>query len=227
MIILIALFFCISILVTPEDPNIKVKVKKEKEPFSFKFFSSSYYLMLFIIAITRIGNSVIDRLLSSYMVEVLNVGSRFTLFVALGAFSEMFMLIFGSKLVQKGKTSPWFMIVLSTAGLFLRLLLFRFSKNLGIFALAQVFHMFTFGALHVGITAFMTENVEPQHYTLAMSFYWSVASFFPLSIGSFFGGFIIDAFGYDTLFTTYMVFPLIALFMLFIFKNFLTGKKKE
>ena len=53
-------------------------------------------------------------------------------------------------------------------------------------------------------------NVAPEHYDLAMTLYWSLATNLPEMLGAFAGGFVIEAFGYPMLFLSYSIFPLVA-----------------
>ena len=86
--------FCFMVLFAPKDEPKGVEPQgNEGRSFSFDWFSSKFYLMMFVVALTRIAEAVIDKLLSSYMTEDLNLGGRFALFVALGAASEFVMMV--------------------------------------------------------------------------------------------------------------------------------------
>lgn len=204
--------FCFMVLFAPKDEPKSVETQgNEGRFFSFDWFSSKFYLMMFVVALTRIAEAVIDKLLSSYMTEELNLGGRFALFVALGAASEFVMIVVGGRLMQKGKVSAYGLIVLSAIGMTVRLLIYRFFPTIPAFIVAQLLHACTFGALHIGVSKFVAQNVNESHYSLAMSFYWAIATNLPEMIGVLAGGFVIDIFGYGTLFASYVVFPVLAL----------------
>ncbi len=211
--------FCFMVLFAPKDeprqPDLQKDMQGRQEGkgrfFSFGWFSSKFYLMMLVVALTRIAEAVIDKLLSSYMTEELNLGGRFALFVALGAASEFVMIVVGGRLMQKGKVSAYGLIVLSAVGMIVRLLIYRFFPTIGAFVVAQLLHACTFGALHIGVSKFVAQNVDESHYSLAMSFYWAIATNLPEMIGVLAGGFVIDNFGYGTLFASYVVFPVLAL----------------
>lgn len=204
--------FCFMVLFAPKDEPKGVETQgNEGRFFSFDWFSSKFYLMMFVVALTRIAEAVIDKLLSSYMTEDLNLGGRFALFVALGAASEFVMIVVGGRLMQKGKVSAYGLIVLSAIGMTVRLLIYRFFPTIPAFIVAQLLHACTFGALHIGVSKFVAQNVNESHYSLAMSFYWAIATNLPEMIGVLVGGFVIDIFGYGTLFASYVVFPVLAL----------------
>ena len=209
--------FCFMVVFAPKDeprqPDLQDGGLKEMggRLFSFDWFSSKFYLMMLVVALTRIAEAVIDKLLSSYMTEELNLGGRFALFVALGAASEFVMIVVGGRLMQKGRVSAYGLIVLSAIGMIVRLLIYRFVPTISAFVVAQLLHSCTFGALHIGVSKFVAQNVDESHYSLAMSFYWAIATNLPEMIGVLAGGFVIDSFGYGTLFASYVVFPVLAL----------------
>lgn len=216
MIISLAVF-SIVVLFAPKDVPRNEDAREKK--FSSPYFSSKFYLMMFIVALTRIGESVIDKLLSSYMTEELHLSGNFTLFIALGAASEFVMIVLGGRILQKGKASAYSFIVLSAVGMIVRFMIYRFIPTLPAFVVAQLLHSCTFGALHIGASKFIAQNVDKSHYSLGMSFYWAIATNFPEMIGALMGGFIIDGFGYGVLFSSYTIFPVLALVLCLIYKK--------
>ena len=206
-----AAVFLLFMLRSPKDlPVEQTADKQEEKSFSFKWFSGKYWLMMLIVALSRFAHAVPDKLLASYMTEVLGLGDRFTFLIALGALSEFVMMLVGGRLLQAGKVKPYLFVLLASAGLAVRLMIYYFAKNLAVFTLAQLFHSVTFGALHIGMTKFIAQNVEKGHYSLAMSLYWAIATNLPVMLGALFGGFIIDYLGYRSLFAIYTVFPVTA-----------------
>lgn len=213
------LLFC---LMTVAAPGTEVSVKEKntaKNGFRFSWFDTGFYSLILIILFEKLGNSVIEKLLGSYMTEVLNLGSSFTAFVALGALSEVFMMLIAGKLLIRGEISEWFLITISCAVLFVRLTLYYVSQNLVVFAIAQMLHSFTFGAIHVAYTSYVTKNVDVEHRGLAMSIYWAIGIGLPELVGALAGGFIIDSLGYFSLFRIYSVFPVIAVALCLFFKK--------
>ena len=206
-----SLVFLLFMFMSPKDVPLENTPDSQKQKaFSFKWFSSKYWLMMLIVALSRFSHAVPDKLLSSYMTEVLGLGDRFALLVALGALSEFVMMIIGGKLLQTGKAKPYLFVLLASAGLAIRLMIYYFAKSLVVFTLAQLFHSVTFGALHIGMAKFIAQNVDKEHYSLAMSLYWAIATNLPGMLGALFGGFIIDYLGYQSLFAIYTLFPLVA-----------------
>ncbi|MDD4260511.1 MAG: MFS transporter, partial [Sphaerochaetaceae bacterium] len=147
------------------------------------------------------------------------------LLIAIGAAFEIGMMIFGGRLLQKGRITTWQMIFSSTIGLALRLLIYCFTTSIWAFAIAQTLHAFTYGAIHVGVTKYIVEHVEHNHIGFAMGFYWGACTNIPEMLGAFVGGFIIDSFGYDVLFLSYSAFPIIAGVLMLVLRRQLETKR--
>lgn len=220
--ILLALTICFSVLLVAVlfVKEIKSDEKKKESGafFSFSWFPKRFYIFMLIIAITRIAHSIVEKLLSSYMVEDLKLGRFFLLFVALGAFCEFLCMILFSYLRRKNKVNSWDLLVLSSVGLALRLLLYL-VPSVWAFTVAQMLHGLTFGANHVAATGYAADNVAPEHYGVAMTLYWSLAVNLPQMMGAFGGGFIIESFGYPMLFLSYSIFPIIGIILSFVLKK--------
>ncbi len=224
-----ALFILISQLQSQDNRSVatvKSGEREEKKLFDPKWFSFQVYLFLFIVALTRIAQGSIDKLLGSYMTEELQLGSYFTFFLAIGAFCEFFAMIISAKLIRKGKVSAWTFLTISCLAHVVRLLMYVFTDSVMGFALAQTLHAFTFGTLHVSVMVYIGRNVKKEHYKLAVSLYWACAVNLPQMLSAFAGGYIIEYFGYRTLFSVYSIFPLIAFILCFATKRTLTYKSR-
>ena len=199
--------FIIAALLQTDDRRERGKGRGKF--FSFSWFSPSFYIFMMIVAFTRVGQSVVEKLLASYMTEHLGLGSYFSLFIAIGALCEFLCMLLFGRLLRKNRVTPAFLLFISAVGLTVRLLLYLIP-SIWVFALAQTLHGLTFGALHVAATTYTARTVSSEHYEMGMSIYWAVATNLPEMLGSLFGGFVIDSWGYPTLFVSYAVFPFIA-----------------
>lgn len=215
---LVCMAILIFIIALQRDDKREKKKEEKKKLFSFSWFPSRYYIFMGIIALTRLSQAVIERHLATYMTEELRVGRYFTLFVALGALFEFICLIVAGRLLKEKKTTPYFMLILSSVAMAVRLWLYLIPGLLP-FAIGQTLHGLTFGASHVAATTYTSENVDPVHYELGMTIYWSCASNLPEMITSFIGGIIIENWGYKSLFSIYSIIPLIALILLFVYRK--------
>ncbi|MBR4477813.1 MAG: MFS transporter [Spirochaetales bacterium] len=200
-------FAAVSFLIPNDIPASRAE---NKEKLSLRSLSVKFYLMMLLVGLSRISQAVIEKLLSSYMMEELGLGGNFVHFVAFGAFCEFLMILLGGRALQKGSISAYTMILLSFIGLAARLLIYYLFPNIVGFTIGQSLHALTFGALHIGVTKFIAQNVNPAHYSVAQSFYWAIATNFSEMFGALVGGFIIDSLGYRNLFAIYAVFPLIS-----------------
>ena len=219
-IVFVCTLFAIVSFFIPND--IPASKKEKKEKLSLKSLSGKFYLMMMLVGLSRISQAVIEKLLSSYMMEDLGLGGSFVHFVALGAFCEFLMILFGGRLLQKGRISAYSMILLSFVGLGVRLLVYYLFPNMVAFTIAQTLHALTFGALHIGVAKFIAQNVHHAHYSVAQSFYWAIATNLPEMLGALVGGFIIDSLGYRNLFAIYSVFPIIATVLCVVFRKTLS-----
>ena len=204
--IFVSLFIIAALLQTDDR---RERGKGRGKFFSFSWFSPSFYIFMMIVAFTRVGQSVVEKLLASYMTEHLGLGSYFSLFIAIGALCEFLCMLLFGRLLRKNRVTPAFLLFISAVGLTVRLLLYLIP-SIWVFALAQTLHGLTFGALHVAATTYTARTVSSEHYEMGMSIYWAVATNLPEMLGSLFGGFVIDSWGYPTLFVSYAVFPFIA-----------------
>lgn len=201
----------------PED--IPASNTDRNRKLTLKSLSNKFYLMMLLVGLSRIAQAVVEKLLSSYMTEVLGLGGSFELFIAFGAFCEFLMILLGGRALQKGSISAYTMILLSFMGLAARLLIYYLLPNIVGFTIGQSLHALTFGALHIGVTKFIAQNVNPAHYSVAQSFYWAIATNFSEMIGALVGGFIIDSLGYRNLFAIYAVFPLISAVLCILYRK--------
>lgn len=182
-------------------------------------FSERFYLLMAVAALTRVAQAIPDKLLSSYMTEVLNLGGNFAGMTALGAMSEFVMMILCGRLLQRGKTTPYVLVLGSAVALAVRLLIYYFFPNVPGLVAGQLLHSMTFGAFHIGVTQFVSREVSNEHYALAMSFYWAIATNLPQMIGSLLGGFVIDSLGYAKLFLYFTLFPVLAIVMALVWRR--------
>lgn len=214
--VIFLVLFIISALLQTDDRRER---KEEKGKFfSFSWFSRDFYIFMIIVAFTRIGQSVVEKLLASYMTEHLGLGSYFSLFIAVGAFFEFLCMILFGRLLSARRVTPAFMLFISAVALTVRLLLYLIP-SIWVFLLAQTLHGLTFGALHVAATTYTARTVSSEHYEMGMSIYWALATNLPELFGSLCGGFVIDSMGYPSLFTIYAVFPLIAAILCIVFRK--------
>ena len=221
-LVIFSAIFLLVVMIIPND--LPPEKNKEKRKYISGVFSNRFYVMMIIVGLTRMAHSVADRLLSSYLVEDLGLGGNFALFISLGALAEFVMMIVGGVLLKKKKTTPYTLIVISCIALIVRLLIYRLFPNIPGLVCAQLLHAMTFGGFHIAVTQFISHDVKKEHYSLAMSFYWAIASNLPGMLGALLGGFVIDSLGFKSLFLLYTLFPLAAVFLALYCRDMLRNK---
>jgi len=200
-------FFTIVVLVLVcLAPSRNIKPRDSGE--TTTGFSKEFYVFIAFVAISRVSMAAIDKMLASYMVEEMGLGRWFTAFIALGALSEFFFMIGGTRILKNRKMSPYAMLMLSSATIIIRLLGYVATKNLIVFGLCQLLHGTVFAFCHVASVRWISERVDSRHYSMALTIYHSVALNLPVLLGSLAGGFIVDGLGYRALFLIYTLFPL-------------------
>jgi len=221
VITVFTLIFLVTLFLLPkavetESLNMNVYKKEEGVKDNGKWYDSAFILMLIVIAFSRFTNSIVDRLLASYMVENLHMGSNFVLYIAWGAICEFFCMRFAGRTLTNKKVQPWVWIFVGSVMMVVRMLLYAFWPTKVGFVIAQTLHGFTFGAFHVSVINFISSHVDSKHSSKAMSYYWAGTVNFPITLGAFLGGFIIERYGYFVLFLAYLPSSVIASILCFV-----------
>lgn len=180
--------------------------KVEPDPGRPKYgtpFQKAFGLLLLATFFIKFGNSVVDRLLSSYMTEVMGLGDSFINYVALGSATEMVVMLCAGKLMQKKGVQPVVFIIGGGLLLIGRLMIYNFTTSIGAFVCAQMLHGFTFGGVHVASIRFIASKVPRENSSMAMSVYTCIGSSLPTMLGSLSGGWIIEEWGYHVLFCSF------------------------
>ena len=216
-------FFTIVVLVLVcLAPSRNIKPRDSGE--TTTGFSKEFYVFIAFVAISRVSMAAIDKMLASYMVEEMGLGRWFTAFIALGALSEFFFMIGGTRILKNRKMSPYAMLMLSSSTIIIRLLGYVATKNLIVFGLCQLLHGTVFAFCHVASVRWISERVDSRHYSMALTIYHSVALNLPVLLGSLAGGFIVDGLGYRALFLIYTLFPLASIIFGFVNRKSLVGQ---
>lgn len=215
----IALFTALFMLFAAATPDAgrdahMIDRKNDSEGFfRVSWFDRRFYILMLIIGFSKVAMAVIDKMLMGYMTEEMGLGRWFTAFIALGALAEFFVLIAGDRLLVKKHIRDYDLLLFSSFAIVVRLIIYSLTKNIYVFACAQLLHGLVFGGCHIAAIHWIHNNVPRKHYSVAMSFYHSVAINLPVMLGSLAGGFIVDGLGYGSLFRIYALFPLVSLIL--------------
>lgn len=210
------ILFCLIFL---KDNTYRVE-QEEKPKTGFKDLGGKFYVFIGLYALTRIAHGVPEKLLAAYMTEVMGLGNSFTLFVALGTTFEVFFMIWGSRFIKKGPETCYRTLMLASLFVSVRLLIYYFFPgNMFMFIIAQSLHGITYGLAHIAATGYITEVTKREQYTLSMGVFQAVGYNFAEMIAVLAGGAIIDNLGYQTLFASYALLPVVAVVIMFILRK--------
>lgn len=207
--------FCLLFLKPDKGVSQSGRTASLKNRTSFKALGSTFYLFIFLFALTRIAHGVVEKLLASYMTEVLDLGNSFTFYIALGAMFEALVMVTLGKKTSGGVAACINMLVISSFAVTIRLLIyFFFPKSIIMFSIAQAMHGLTYGMAHISATAYIATLLGKEKFTLGMGVYQALGYNLPEMIAVTVGGFVIDYYGYPVLFASYSVLPLIAIVLI-------------
>jgi len=195
----------------------KIQTKTKRVPFSVNpWFDSAFVIGLIIIAFNQLGMSAVKSFFSLYLVEELHINS-ISLMNAIGAGSEIVLMLLAGYLIQKKGVLPVFLLLLSGLGLVVRLLIYaRFPTFTGVIV-GQLLHSVCFGFFHPAAIQLVARRVKRSHRALGMSMYISLGTGLPTVLGSSLGGFLTERFGYKVLFESFSVFAMISVMLCLVF----------
>lgn len=195
----------------------KVQTKTKRAPFSVNpWFDSAFAIGLIIIAFNRMSMSVVTSFFSLYLVEELHIYS-ISLMNAIGAASEILLMLLAGYLIEKKGVLPVFLLLISGIGMALRLLFYaRFPTLTGVI-IGQLLHSVCFGFFHPAAIQLVARRVKRTHRALGMSMYISLGTGLPTVLGSALGGVVTEKFGYKVLFESFSVFAMISVVLCLLF----------
>jgi PPP family 3-phenylpropionic acid transporter len=203
------------------------RIKMEHDPQSRgKWFDAAFLIGLAAIGFSRISMAAVTSFLSLYMVEELGI-DQVSFLTAIGAISEILMMLYSGYLLQRKRVEPITLIMLSGVGMFARLLIYAyFPSYAGVFC-GQLLHSLGFGALHPAAVLFVARRVRKVHRGVGMSMYISLATSLPAVIGSSLGGILTYHYGYRTMFVVLAMFNAISVGICIGFRKTLTRPPLE
>lgn len=188
---------------------------------SRKWFDTAFLIGLVAMGFSRISMTAVTSFLSIYMVEELGI-TQLNFLTAVGAISEMLMMLYSGYLLQKKRVEPITLIMLSGIGMFVRLLIYAFFPSYaGVFC-GQLLHSLGFGAFQPAAVLFVARRVRRRHRGVGMSMYISLATGLPAVIGSALGGVLTSDYGYGTMFIILSLFSVVSVGICLVFRKQLT-----
>ncbi|OQB03380.1 MAG: putative 3-phenylpropionic acid transporter [Spirochaetes bacterium ADurb.Bin215] len=111
------------------------------------------------------------------------------------------------------------LLVVSLAAITIRNLVYAVFPTFGGAVAGQLFHSICFGLFHPAAVVFISERVPRRYLAVGLTLYTSFSMGLASVIGNVIGGFVIEGFGYRTLFVFFSFFPLIGIVAFMRFRN--------
>ncbi len=193
---------------------IREKIKQNLGDFPFIFWFGMFIIFLSFVALV-----FPTKLLSVYLLEELKV-SNFAVPWAASVIAEIPFMFFAYRLLRRYNTLK--LLLFCSIFVSIRLILYViFPSFIGV-TLIQIIHAINYGIYHPAAVLFVTKYAPQKKLVLAMTLYVLVTVGLATVVGSVLSGFIIQHFGYATLFISFSILPLIGLIAYFIYKEKLT-----
>jgi PPP family 3-phenylpropionic acid transporter len=189
-------------------------VKTAPKPFRKKtgLWSPMLILGLIIITLSRLAMTPVYTFFPLYLTESLH-WNVVSLMFALAAAAEVPCMYISQGLIRRFGALR--LLAVSAAAIGIRLVIYAVCPFKPALLLAQLLHALCYGVFHPAAIALVSGCLPPERRALGMSLYLSLGTGFPAFIGNFIGGFIVDHAGYQTLFMSFTIFPVIAIGLYF------------
>ncbi|HRY54201.1 MAG TPA: MFS transporter [Spirochaetia bacterium] len=168
----------------------------------------AFALGIAIIALNRMSMAPINSFLALYAKEDLGLDAAGAIW-AISASAEIpFMLAAGRFIARRG---PMPTIALSSVAIVARLALYTIFPSFGGIAAAQLLHSLCYGLYLPAAIRFVAERFPPERQATGMAIYMGAGVGLPAVLGSAIGGYVVEAWGYTTLFLSFTLFALASL----------------
>jgi len=181
-----------------------------------KNFSPAFWFGIFLIFLGFFGLTPSQRFFSLYVRDFLGMESYAGLW-ALSAAAEIPFMFLSGFFIRKYGTEK--LLVVSLAAITIRNLVYAVFPTFGGAVAGQLFHSICFGLFHPAAVVFISERVPRRYLAVGLTLYTSFSMGLASVIGNVIGGFVIEGFGYRTLFVFFSFFPLIGIVAFMRFRN--------
>ncbi|AEV30683.1 arabinose efflux permease family protein [Sphaerochaeta pleomorpha str. Grapes] len=213
--------FFLPVLAWKEKKRPKRKAKKvvvEPKRKKGAFYDSAFVVGLIIIALNRLSMSTVSSFLSLYMVEELHI-EALTLVNALAASSEIVAMLIAGRLLQSNKVKPVTLLMISALGMVARLVIYAMVPSIFGIISGQLLHSLGYGVFHPAAVQFVFRRVKKSHRATGMAMYISLGTGLPAMLGSTFGGYVTQFYGYKVLFLSFSFFAALSALLCIIFRQ--------
>jgi PPP family 3-phenylpropionic acid transporter len=188
---------------------------------SHKLWTPLFTTGFSIIFLNRLAMSPISNFLSIYVIESLN-WDAVGLMWALSSGSEIPFIFLSKRLIRRFGAIP--LIAVATAAILVRYAIITLFPSKAGIVLSQLTHSVCYGVFHPADVSFIAGCVKPEHRALGMSLYIALGTGVPTLLGAFGGGFIVERYGFSSLFLFFSTFAILALSLCLIMRKHIKDK---
>ncbi|MDA3949653.1 MAG: MFS transporter [Spirochaeta sp.] len=165
---------------------------------------ASLWLVILLIGIGNVAFGAYNSFFSLYLREVLGI-QAVTLFWAIAAVSEIPVIFFSGRLIQRFGTGT----LLSVAGatMAVRLLLYAIHPSVPLVVIVQTLHAFSFGLMLSAGIAYVNRVAPRSRRGTAVTVFNALGLGLAVFTGAIIGGYVVEAMGFAAMFALIAVFP--------------------
>jgi len=207
-----ASFFAVPGLISGTAPEYENTAVPKKERGTLKEeltgFPAEFWMGILVTFAAFLGTAPLGKFLSLYVTDSLHVDAAPVLW-AVSAASEIPFMFFSGHFIRKYGSSK--LLFVSTGVITIRMIVYVVFPSFGGALAGQLLNSITYGVFHPAAIAFISEHCPADKRITGLSLYSILSSGLASIIGSAVGGIIIDHFGYQALFLSFAVPPVIGL----------------
>lgn len=191
----------------------RYKPDAEKRESLFKVITSMpapFWIGISAAFIIKMGMSGYYSFFSIYLNDIYNLKGISGVW-GLGAMAEIPVVLWGSRFVVRYGAAK--MLGLAAAGTVLRMFIYAIAPPLPVMLIGQLLHALSFGLLHITIIVLINHQISEKSRALAMAIFGGISYGLAGFIGSSLSGFILDSYGFSTMYFFCGVVTLGAVFL--------------
>lgn len=184
-------------------------------------FDIPFWTVIFLVFLARFGMSAHYSFFSLFL-QQLGIGDAVGFVWAIGSAAEIPFIWFSGALIRRFGIRA--LLLASLLAVALRLAVYGLFPTLPAVLAAQILHSLTLGVLLSVSVAYVNGKVRPEDRGLGMAVYNAVGIGLPAFLGSAGGGYLVERFGFRSLFLGYAAPPLAGAVLLLLAWRRLGGK---
>lgn len=174
-------------------------------------FDRIFWLWMAVLFMGRLGLAAHYTFFTLYLKDVFHVQNA-AWYNAIGSAAEIPVIFFAGWIVRRFSLTT--MMIAAMLAISVRLLVYAAADSVLQLALIQVLHALAFGLFHVASIEFIRRKVDKSLGGTAMAIYVSLGYGLPALVGSAAGGYIVECYGYHSMFLLYSLAPVLSILCL-------------